>query len=228
MLIPTRTLLGCLSARFSAAICYSGGAPRLLHEDKILSCVPVYFKRNSLPPCSLSRESVAVSTRWRNFNCRYYQKPQSSLVVLCTFAVLLLRGLAEHPSSAAALWAVRQLLQHIRLLQAGTCNRLGLDSTLHGVPRSRHTESTKDGCRNARKGKAPLKRLTAIGVTAAAPQWLSTAEGARAGSATREALLAGGERDLNLHASTPPAIGSDPSKLSPTPNVKHYSKIRQA
>lgn len=89
MLIPTRTLLGCLSARFSAAICYSGGAPRLLHEDKILSCVPVYFKRNSLPPCSLSRESVAVSTRWRNFNCRVLAKApkqSSGLMYLCRFA----------------------------------------------------------------------------------------------------------------------------------------------
>lgn len=29
MLIPTRAALGCLAVRLSAAICYSGGAPRL-------------------------------------------------------------------------------------------------------------------------------------------------------------------------------------------------------
>lgn len=102
---------------------------------------PDYF-RGTLPltavqTCSLSWESVVVSTRRWSWIGTFWQNPRSSLalgvlvaVLLCTFFFLLLHSLAEDPSSAAALEAARQLLLHICLLQAGSClcNRPGLES----------------------------------------------------------------------------------------------------
>jgi len=49
MLIPTRPVLGCLSAMGPAAICYSGGAPRLLHTGEILPRVPLFLPRELSP-----------------------------------------------------------------------------------------------------------------------------------------------------------------------------------
>lgn len=108
---------------------------------------PDYF-RGTLPLTAvqtyrLSWKSVMVSTRRWSWIGTFWQNPQSSLalgvlvaVLLRTFFFLLLHSLAEHPSSAAALEAARQLLLHICLLQAGSClcNRPGLESLFPKLP----------------------------------------------------------------------------------------------
>lgn len=105
-----------LVCQCSAAICYSGGAPR--HEDKILSCVAVYFTWNLPHPCRLPWEKVApweLESTSPKFNCHFLPKAPKQLSALwCTSPSWFSRAsfcccsARSHP----------QLLQHIHLLEA--------------------------------------------------------------------------------------------------------------
>lgn len=146
---------------------------------------PDYF-RGTLPLTAvqtyrLSWESAMVSTRRWSWIGTFWQNPQSSLalgvlvaVLLRTFFFLLLHSLAEHPSSAAALEAARQLLLHICLLQAGSClcNRPGLESLSPKSPTSLHIWCWR--LTAGKQGWGSHKHATARGVTAAA---ISAAKG---------------------------------------------------